>query len=107
MSNVLKYIDGSSSITERFKEIAPGTYRHCINVGQLCESVAKELNLDADTMLVAGSLHDIGKCNNPSWFSENQDPDNNPHDTTEPNISYQYLSRHVGLCCVMRVVSGS
>lgn len=92
----MKYIDSNSPIMERFKEIAPGTYRHCINVEQLCESVAKELSLDAEEMMVAGALHDIGKCYNPGWFSENQEPDKNPHDKCDPTISYQYISRHVG-----------
>lgn len=95
MANIMKFIDGSSAVMERFKEVAPGTYRHCINVGQLCESVAKELHLDVEVMQVAGTLHDIGKCNNPMWFSENQEPDKNPHDDAEPQTSYQMISRHV------------
>jgi len=95
MDNITRFIDGSSPVMERFKEIAPGTYRHCINVGQLCESVAKELKFDSEILQVAGSLHDIGKCNNPNWFSENQEPDKNPHDDTEPKVSYQIISRHV------------
>jgi putative nucleotidyltransferase with HDIG domain len=81
---------------ERFKDLAPGTYRHCLNVGQMCESVAKELNLDPEDLLVAGTLHDIGKINNPAWYSENQEPDSNPHDDVDPKISYQYITRHVG-----------
>lgn len=96
MSNIMKYIDGSSSMMERFKDVAPGTYRHCINVGQLCESVAKELQLDVEVMQVAGTLHDIGKCNNPLWFSENQEPDKNPHDDVDPKVSFEIISRHVG-----------
>lgn len=96
MANIMKYIDSSSAVMERFKEIAPGTYRHCINVGQLCESVAKELSLDPDDLMVAGTLHDIGKCCNPIWFSENQEPDKNPHDDVDPKVSFEIISRHVG-----------
>lgn len=81
---------------ERFKEVAPGTYRHSINVGQLCESIGKEIGVDHDSLLIAGTLHDIGKCFNPLWFSENQEPNKNPHDDVDPIVSYQYISRHVG-----------
>lgn len=95
MADVMRFIDSNSAVMERFKDIAPGTYRHCINVGQLCEAVAKELNLNVDDMTVGGVLHDIGKCQNPNWFSENQEPDKNPHDNVEPDVSYQYISRHV------------
>ena len=95
MANIMKYIDGSNPMMERFKEVAPGTYRHCINVGQLCESVAKELSLDVEVMQVAGTLHDIGKCNNPMWFSENQEHDKNPHDDVDPKVSFEIISRHV------------
>lgn len=96
MANIMKYIDGSSPAMERFKEVAPGTYRHCVNVGQLCESVAKETGLDPEIMLVSGTLHDIGKCHNAGWYSENQEPDKNPHDDVEPMVSYQIITRHVG-----------
>lgn len=95
MSNMMKYIDSSSPSMERFKEVAPGTYRHCINVGQLCQTIAKELNLDEEVMVLAGTLHDIGKCNNPIWFSENQEPDRNPHDDVDPKVSYEIISRHI------------
>ena len=95
MPSLMKFIDSSSAPMERFKEVAPGTYRHCVNVGQLCESVAKELGLDVEVMLVSGMLHDIGKCNNPQWYSENQEPDKNPHDDVDPTISYQYITRHL------------
>ena len=103
MANIMKYIDSSSSMMERFKEVAPGTYRHCLNVGQLCESIAKELQLDTEVMLVAGTLHDIGKCNNPLWFSENQEHDSNPHDDVDPKISFEIISRHIS-DSVMRLI---
>lgn len=88
-------IDSSSSLMERFKDAAPGTYRHCQNVAQLCESVGKELKIDIDSLVVAATLHDIGKCNNPNYFIENQDDGKNPHEELDPKVSFQYISRHV------------
>ena len=88
-------LESSSSLMEIFKDKCPGTFRHCQNVSSLCESIASEINLDTDTLIVSAKLHDIGKCNNPNWFSENQPDEQNPHDDTEPVVSYQYISRHV------------
>jgi len=85
----------NNHIIERFKDIAPGTYRHCCNVAQLCEPVAKELAINSDTLILAATLHDIGKCTCPINFIENQVDDNNPHDKLDPAISFQLLSRHL------------
>jgi cyclic-di-AMP phosphodiesterase PgpH len=85
----------NTHILERFKEVAPGTFRHCNNVAQLCEPVAKELNLNTEALCTAAILHDIGKCFCPANFIENQVDDNNPHDKLEPIISYQLISRHI------------
>jgi putative nucleotidyltransferase with HDIG domain len=84
-----------SSLMEIFKEKAAGTFRHCQNVANLCEAVATEMDVDIDALVIAAKLHDIGKTNNPSYFSENQPSDTNPHNDLDPSISYQYISRHV------------
>jgi putative nucleotidyltransferase with HDIG domain len=85
----------SDQLLDRFKEIAPGTFRHCQNVTQLCESLAKELNLDDDTLMLAAAFHDIGKCSSPENFIENQTTEVNLHDTLDPMVSFQLISRHL------------
>ena len=113
----LDIIDGDSNILERFKDMTPGTEKHCRNVSMLCESVGKNLdNINIDNLVAASLIHDIGKCCNPQYFSENQDTDKNIHDELDPSISYQYISRHIsdgvlkltqlGVDCdVIRIVS--
>lgn len=88
-------LDIKLPLLEKFREIAPGTFRHCQNVSILCESIALELDLDTDLMKIAGLYHDIGKMNAPDMFSENQNGDN-PHDKLDPAISFQIITRHVG-----------
>lgn len=88
-------LDPKYPLLEKFREKAPGTYKHCQNVASLCESIALELNLDTTKMNVAGVYHDIGKTINPDYFSENQNG-KNIHDGLDPDISYQYITRHVG-----------
>ncbi len=89
------FIDSSNPLMEKFKDAAPGTYRHCQTVGALCETVGKELDLDVDSLVVAATLHDIGKCNNPDYFIENQVDNKNPHEDLDPQVSFQYISRHI------------
>ena len=89
-------LDIKSTLLEKFREMAPGTFRHSQNVSLLCESIAVELNLNVDLLKVAGLYHDTGKMNCPEMFSENQQSEDNIHDKLEPAISYQILTRHVG-----------
>jgi putative nucleotidyltransferase with HDIG domain len=83
------------STMERFKEHAPGTYKHCQNVAFLCDSIAKELGINSEDLVMAATLHDIGKCFNPTYFIENIADGENPHDKLDPPISFQIISRHV------------
>ncbi|MBV5347774.1 HDIG domain-containing protein, partial [bacterium] len=95
MADIKEYIDNDSPLIQRFKEVAPGTYRHCNNVAQLCIPIAKELGLHVDNLMVAATLHDVGKMFYPEAFIENTVDDKNMHDALEPTISYQLISRHV------------
>ena len=110
-------IEEKTNIIERFKDITPGSEKHCRNVSMLCESVSKNLEtVNIENLLAAAKIHDIGKCCNPQYFSENQDTDKNIHDDLDPMISYQYISRHISdgvlkliqagvNCDVIRIIS--
>jgi cyclic-di-AMP phosphodiesterase PgpH len=79
-----------------FLRNAPGTYQHSLQVSNLAEQAAE--NLGADTLLIrVGALyHDIGKAINPSFFIENQMPDNlNPHDDIDPQEAAETIIRHI------------
>lgn len=88
-------LDPKFFILEKFRTLAPGSYKHSQNVAALCEAAALELELDNDLLRAAGLYHDIGKMNSPELFSENQSG-KNPHDDLEPSISYHLITRHVG-----------
>ena len=47
-------LDIKSPLLEKFREIAPGTFRHSQNVSLLCESMAVELGLEVELMKAAG-----------------------------------------------------
>jgi len=95
MEDILKeYSNTANPLFERFKDRAPGSAKHSVNVAELCESVATELGLDPLLARVCGLYHDIGKMVHPLNFTENQD-DENIHDKLEPFISYHLITRHV------------
>lgn len=96
MEKELKNIlDPESPLMEKFRELAPGTYRHCESVAHLTDAIAAELDIDRSILFPAAKLHDIGKMCNPEFFCENQTDDVNIHDGLTPEMSYQYISRHV------------
>jgi len=90
--------DPTYPLLEKFREKAPGTYRHCCNVSTICEAIALDLRMSIEQIKLAGLYHDIGKMNNPQFFSENQlmgQP--NIHDEiSDPIISYHIITKHVG-----------
>jgi len=90
-----KFLDISYPLLDKFREIAPGTFKHSQNVANMCETAALELNLNIDLIKASALYHDIGKMNNPLYFAENQNGET-PHDKLEPQLSYQIITRHVG-----------
>jgi len=88
-------LEADSQLMEWFKEKTPGTFRHCEAVAQLTDAISAELDLDRPVLYTAAKLHDIGKTLNPDYFCENQTKDDNIHNDLPPEISFQYISRHV------------
>lgn len=93
--NLKSLLEPTYPLLVHFKEACPGTYKHSQAVMAMIESVSLELGLDSLFMKVAAQYHDIGKMNNPEYFTENQLDDENPHNDLDPWMSYQIISRHV------------
>ena len=73
---------------------APGTYHHCLMVGNLAEAACLRIGADNQLARVAAYYHDIGKLRRPDYFFENQ-MGANPHDFLMPNESAKVLRNHV------------
>jgi len=73
---------------------ANGTYSHSINVGNLAEQAAIEINKNGYLTRVGGYYHDIGKTTTAEYFVENQ-TDHNPHDFLKPSMSATIIKSHV------------
>ena len=73
---------------------APGTYHHSIMVANLAEQAAERVRANSTLVRVGAFYHDIGKMNNPPFFTENQEGAN-PHDSLDPYSSARIIIRHV------------
>lgn len=94
-ASLLELSDTNSKLLKILSEKAPGTFQHSLQVANLAEAAASEI--EANTLLVrVGALyHDIGKLNNPMYFTENQRTLVNPHDELTPKESARVIINHV------------
>jgi len=94
-SDLTHLLDATYPLLQKFRDACPGTFKHSQAVVSMIEAISIALDLDVNSMKVIAQYHDIGKINNPKYFTENQIDDENPHNKLDPYISYQIISRHV------------
>ncbi len=84
----------NKGLLRKLSEIAPGTFQHSVTVANLAAEIA--VKMGADNLLVhTGALyHDIGKMENPVFFTENQ-RGTNPHEGMPYVQSAQIITSHV------------
>lgn len=92
---LLELSDMNHPVLKRLALEAPGTYHHVINVGNLCESAAKEIGANHLLARVGTYYHDIGKMEIPEYFVENQLSIKSKHDELTPSMSALILAAHV------------
>ena len=92
---LLELSNTNSKLLRELNEKAPGTFQHSMQVANLAEAAANEIN--ANSMLVrTGALyHDVGKIVNPTYFTENQITGVSPHNDLSPSDSAQIILGHV------------
>ena len=74
---------------------APGTFQHSMQVANISEDLVSELGGNALLAKVGALYHDIGKIENPLYFTENQSSDFNPHDELDFAESARIITSHV------------
>lgn len=93
--SLLELSDTNSKLLKELAEKAPGTFHHSLNVANLAEAAANEINANAMLVRVGALYHDIGKMHNPTYFTENQTTGVSSHDDLEPQESAQIIIEHV------------
>ncbi len=90
-----EYSDSNTKLLRELNEKAPGTFQHSIQVANLAEAAAKEINANALLVRTGALYHDIGKMLNPMYFTENQATSVNPHNELSPEDSANIIIGHV------------
>jgi len=72
----------------------PGTYHHSVMVGNLSEAAAEAIGANGLLCRVGSFYHDIGKTKRPTYFIENQNHMENPHDSIDPKLSRSIIIAH-------------
>ena len=73
---------------------ASGTHQHSMMVANLADSAAEAIGADSLLCKVAAYYHDIGKLENPEYFTENQHGGINPHDHLTVMESVAIITKH-------------
>ena len=84
----------NTPLLRRLSKEAQGTFNHSMQVANLATEVASKLEANVQLVRTAALYHDIGKLNNPVFFTENQ-VGVNPHDNLPEEQSAQIIIRHV------------
>jgi len=92
---LMEYTDPSSDLLRRFAMEVPGTYQHSIVLGNLAETCAQAIGANGIFCRASTLYHDIGKINNPQFYTENQQNSVNVHQLLTPQESAQVIISHV------------
>ena len=92
---LLELANPNQPLLKRLMTEAPGTYHHCIMVGNLGEAAADAIGANGREVRLGAYYHDIGKLKRPYFFAENQFSGNNPHNNMTPQLSHLIITSHV------------
>jgi putative nucleotidyltransferase with HDIG domain len=81
-------------LLRRLSEVAPGTFQHSIQVGNLAAEIANKIGAKSQLVRTGALYHDIGKMANPIYFTENQSGVD-PHENLSYIESAQIIISHV------------
>ena len=81
ISNItlIELSDMNKTLLRKMSEVAPGTFQHSIQVGNLAAEIANKIGAKSQLVRTGALYHDIGKMMNPIYFTENQSGVN-PHE---------------------------
>ena len=93
--SLIELSNTNKKLLKELSEKAPGTFQHSIQVSNLAYEIATRIKANALLVKTGAMYHDIGKIQNPEYFTENQFGNYNPHDKIPPEESAKIIINHV------------
>ena len=85
----------NTPLLRSLSELAPGTFQHSMQVSNLVFDAATSIGANGQLARTGALYHDIGKMENPAFFTENQGGATNPHKALSYEQSAQVVISHV------------
>ena len=84
----------NNNLLREMSEIAPGTFQHSLQMANLAAEAANKVGANSQLVRTGALYHDIGKIQNPAFFTENQSGIN-PHKSLSYEQSAQVIINHI------------
>lgn len=92
---LLELADINNPLLRKLSTNCPGTFQHSLQVANLAGEAALKIGANMQLARAGALYHDVGKTNNPAFFTENQIGEN-PHDhLVRPEDSAKIVIDHV------------
>lgn len=85
----------NNPLLRRLSETTPGTFQHSMQVANLASEAAIRIGAKSQLVRTGAMYHDIGKMENPAFFTENQSGGINPHKSLSYEQSAEIVINHV------------
>ncbi|MGN0258389.1 MAG: HD family phosphohydrolase [Bacteroides sp.] len=85
----------NNPLLRRMSETVPGTFQHSMQMANLAAEAANRIGANSQLVRTGALYHDIGKMENPAFFTENQSAGINPHKSLSYEQSAQVVISHV------------
>ncbi len=93
--SLLELADTNNSLLRQLGMKAPGSFQHSLQVANLSEEAIIAIGGNSLLTRTGALYHDIGKMENPLYFTENQSSGHNPHQEITFRESARIIIRHV------------
>jgi hypothetical protein len=93
--SLIELSDSNNPILRELATRAPGTFQHTLQVASIAEEATRAVGGNVLLVRAGAMYHDIGKLENPRYFTENQIAGVNPHEDFTYEESAAIIIKHV------------